>query len=264
VPFLDPPPIYWLPPVVVAPFIGSFLGTLILRLPQGRPVAWARSACDHCGHTLGPLEMIPLVSYAMSRGRCRHCGEPIGRFHPAVEAAALAITLWAVIASPDGMIWWSCVFGWTLLTLSWIDIRTMLLPDVLTLPLIVVGLGMTFALDPEALLDHCAAAIVGYAFLHFIAWAWRRFRGMDGLGLGDAKLLAALGAWLGLTALPSVLFLAACLGLAAAGIAALAGRTVTRTTAIPFGPFLALAGWLAWLYSDLAEDWLSGLPTPFG
>jgi leader peptidase (prepilin peptidase)/N-methyltransferase len=264
VPILDNPSPYWLAPILLAPFIGSFLGTLILRLPDNRPIVWARSACDHCGHPLGPTELIPLVSFALARGCCRHCGQPIGRFHLGVEVAALAAALWAVTATADDMIWWSCAFAWTLLVLAWIDLRTMLLPDVLTLPLIVLGLIMTWVTDTPSLLDHCLAAILGYTVLHGIAWAWKRFRGREGLGLGDAKLLAALGAWLGLAALPSVLFLSACLGLAAAGAAALTGRAMTRTTAIPFGPCLALAGWLAWLYFGVFDDWLAGVATPFG
>ena len=245
----------WLAPILLAPFIGSFLGVLILRLPEGRPVAMARSACDHCGHRLGVRDLIPFVSYVLSRGRCRSCGEATGLFPIAIELAALAVAVWAVIATDD-LTWVACVFGWTLLTLAWIDLRTMILPDVLTLPLLAFGLAVTGINMPDSLLDHLLAAGLGYLSLAAVAWGYRRFRGRDGLGMGDAKLLAAIGAFLGLNLLPLALLLAACAGLAAAGLAALAGRRMTAATAIPFGPFLALSGWLLFLYADRITDWL--------
>ncbi len=172
----------------------------------------------------------------------------IGLFPPAVELAALAVAAWAVLAVPTAAVWLSCLLGWTLLTASWIDARTMLLPDVLTLPLLLAGLGATAWLDPDSLPDHALAAALGYGVLFAIARGYRWLRGRDGMGLGDAKLLGALGAWLGLSDLPAVVFVAASLGLAAAGILALRGRRITGVTAIPFGPCLALSGWLVWLY----------------
>jgi leader peptidase (prepilin peptidase)/N-methyltransferase len=246
----------WLPALVLAPFIGSFLGVLILRLPEGRPIAMARSACDRCDRRLGWRDLIPLVSYALSRGRCRYCGGAIGLFTLNIELAALAIAAWAAAAVPGNEVWVACVLGWTLLTAAWIDWRTMLLPDVLTLPLLVVGLIVTERANPDSLLDHVVAAVFGWLLLYAVAWTYRRLRGRDGLGLGDAKLLAALGAWLGVGELPIVLLLASCLGLVAAGVGALAGKRMTAATAIPFGPFLALAGWLSFLYSDVWNDWL--------
>jgi leader peptidase (prepilin peptidase)/N-methyltransferase len=245
----------WLAPILLAPFIGSFLGVLILRLPEGRAVALARSACDHCGHRLGVRDLIPLASYVLSRGRCRYCGAAIGSFPIAIELAALAVAVWAVIAADD-LAWVACVYGWTLLALAWIDLRTMILPDVLTLPLLAFGLAATGISMPDALPDHLLAAGLGSLSLAAVAWGYRRFRGRDGLGMGDAKLLAAIGAFLGLNLLPLALLLAACTGLAAAGAAALAGRRMTAATAIPFGPFLALSGWLLFLYADRINDWL--------
>jgi leader peptidase (prepilin peptidase)/N-methyltransferase len=245
----------WLAPVLLAPFIGSFLGVLIVRLPAGRPVALGRSACEHCGHRLGGRDLIPFVSYLLSRGRCRYCGEAIGSFYPRIELAALAVAVWAVIAAQD-VAWVACVFGWTLLTLAWIDLRTMVLPDVLTLPLAAFGLAVTGINTPDLLPDHLLAVAVGYLSLAAVAWTYRRLRGRDGLGLGDAKLLAGIGAFLGVNLLPLALLLAACTGLAAAGVAALAGKRMTAATAIPFGPFLALSGWLLFLYADRLTDWL--------
>jgi leader peptidase (prepilin peptidase)/N-methyltransferase len=248
----------WLPPVLLAPFIGSFLGVLILRLPEGRPVVVARSACDHCGHHLGLRDLIPFVSYALSRGQCRYCGEAVGSFPIAIELAALVVASWAAATVVDDELWLACLLGWALLTVAWIDIRTMILPDVLTLPLLAAGLAVTAIARPESVLDHMLAAAMGYLSLSAVAWAYRRWRGRDGLGMGDAKLLGAIGAWLGLSELPTALLLAACAGLLAAGGAALAGKRMTAATAIPFGPFLALSGWLLWLYGDWISDWLPG------
>ncbi len=236
------------PPLLVAPFIGSFLGVLIQRLPEGRAVVMGRSACDHCGHSLGPRDLVPLLSHALSGGRCRYCHTAIGLFPLAIELAALAVAVWAAIMVTDAaLLWATCLLGWTLLTLAWIDVRTMTLPDVLTLPLLIAGLIMTWFLESDAVLDHALGAVSGYLSLTAVAWGYRWLRGRDGLGRGDARLLAAAGAWLGLSLLPFVVLLAACLGLLAAGIAMLAGRRVTAATAIPFGPFLAFATWLAWL-----------------
>ena len=187
-----------------------------------------------------------------------YCGEPIDGFVVAVELAAAGVAGWAAVSADSTDIWITCFLGWMLLTMAWIDFRTMLLPDLLTVPLLIVGLGYAAVVDPGTLTDRLIAAAVGYLLLYTTAYVYRKIRGRDGLGLGDAKLLAALGAWLGLGNLPIVLFLAACLGLlAAAAAAALGGRRMTATTAIPFGPCLALSGWLLWLYGDSLIDWLN-------
>jgi leader peptidase (prepilin peptidase)/N-methyltransferase len=246
----------WLAPVVAAPFVGSFLGVLITRLPQGRPVTFARSACDRCTHRLLPRDLVPLLSYVLARGRCRYCGEPIGGFVLAVELAALGIAVWAAVSADGAGIWVTCLLGWTLLAMAWIDLRTMLLPDLLTMPLLVAGLGDAAVFDPDALADRLVAAAAGYLLLLATASIYRLLRGRDGLGLGDAKLLAGLGAWLGLAYLPLVLLLAACLGLSGAVVGALRGQRMTASTAIPFGPCLALAGWILWLYGDPILSWL--------
>jgi leader peptidase (prepilin peptidase)/N-methyltransferase len=242
-------------PLLAAPFIGSFLGVLITRLPGRVPLAMARSACPHCDRRLGPIDLVPLLSYIVLRGRCRHCGNPIGLFYPGVELAALAVAIMAVAADPDpSRVWVNCALGWTLLTLAWIDWIAFRLPDVLTLPLLVAGLALTWLRDPEALTDHSFAAAAAYLAFQGIALAYRRLRGFDGLGGGDAKLIAAAGAWCGLTALPLVVLASALIGLLAALGLALAGRTVTSTTRIPFGPCIALAFWLIWTQGTLVDD----------
>jgi leader peptidase (prepilin peptidase)/N-methyltransferase len=238
----------WLPPILIAPAIGSFLGVLVRRLPRGEPFAWSRSRCDSCGRTLSAAEMIPLASYAIQRGRCRGCGAAIGAFHPAIELAALGLAIWAATLDEGLRLWADCVFGWILLALAWIDWEHMILPDLLTLPLILAGLGWTWWVEPDALPDHAIGAVAGWALFAALAFAYRRLRGRDGLGEGDAKLLAAAGAWVGWPLLGSVILIGAFSGLGVATVQALRGRAMGAATAIPFGPCLALGAWLAFLY----------------
>jgi leader peptidase (prepilin peptidase) / N-methyltransferase len=250
----------WLWPLLAAPFVGSFLGVLITRLPSRAPIAMARSVCSSCDTPLGALDLMPLISFLALRGRCRHCHAPIGLFSLAVELAAVAAALWAVLADPDtGRVWVDCGLGWTLLTLAWIDWTDFLLPDVLTLPLVLAGLALTLTGDPDALIDHCLAAVLAYVSFQGLAFAYRRLRGRDGLGGGDAKLIAGAGAWCGLAALPFVVLSGALLGLLAALGLALTGRSMTSTTPIPFGPCIALAFWLVWMHEPLAEGLIQSL-----
>ncbi|WP_419730960.1 prepilin peptidase [Lichenicola sp.] len=248
----------WLLPLLLAPIVGSFLGVLVRRLPEGRPVALARSACDSCGTPLGARELVPLVSYLALRGRCRHCAAPIGRFHPAIELAAVlvaAIVVFAWSMGPPSLslsdqgsavwLWSGCVLGWITLALAWIDLRWMRLPDLLTLPLLLLGLLSCRLLDPDALPAHAAAAALGYSSFAALAWSYRRLRGRDGLGPGDAKLLAASGAWVGLAALPMLVLLAAVATL----VVALPSRRARAQVPIPFGPGLAFSLFAVWLYA---------------
>jgi leader peptidase (prepilin peptidase)/N-methyltransferase len=241
-----------LPLLLVAPIAGSFLGVLILRLPASRPVVLSRSVCEVCGTSLAPQDLIPLASYLIRRGRCRHCGIAIAPFHLAVELAAIVVVLVAAMVEPDpSRLWLDCLLGWTLLTLAWIDWQSMLLPDALTLPLLLAGLLVTLLRHPASIPEHAAAAMIAYLSFRGLAIAYRRLRGRDGLGAGDAKLLAAAGAWLGVAPLPWLVLLAASIGLSAALAWAVAGRRLEPGTALPFGPWLALALWLLWLYADL-------------
>jgi leader peptidase (prepilin peptidase)/N-methyltransferase len=151
-------------------------------------------------------------------------------------------------------IWADCILGWTLLALGWIDWRWMQLPDALTLPLLLGGLLATLLLQPSDIAGHSVGAVVGYLGLRCVAWCYLLLRGREGIGEGDAKLLGAAGAWLGLTPLPLVVLVAALLGLVTAGLFALAGRKLQATTALPFGPCLALALWLVWLHGGWMLD----------
>lgn len=234
--------------VIIGPAIGSLLGVFVERLPAGRPVVLGRSVCAGCGRALTPLELVPILSYLRLRGRCRCGAASIGPFHLAIEVAAVAVPVSALLAGQDGaLLWTGLVLGWGLLALAWIDAVTLTLPDALTLPLIPAGLLAAWRLVPDALALHAAAAILGYVAFVLLRLGWRAWRGGEGIGAGDAKLMAVGGAWLGLAALPYVALAAGLAGLALAGILALAGRSVGRETELPFGPPLALAIWAAWL-----------------
>ncbi len=228
----------WLP-LLAAPFVGSLVGVLIRRLPSSRPVALARSVCETCGHALGPAELVPLLSFVWLRGRCRHCRAPIAHFHVKVELAALLLAALVIGLEPEpAALWPDCGLAWTLLALAWIDWERNRLPDALTLPLCVAGLVVTQWLTPWQTLDHAIGAVAGYLSFRLIACAYRWARGRDGIGQGDAKLLAAAGAWVGWAALGDVVLLGA---LASIAIAILRGGGLTRQTAVPFGPGLAIA-----------------------
>lgn len=238
----------WILPVAVSPAIGSFLGVLVRRLPAEKPVVAGRSACEACGHVLRPSEMIPLLSYAAQRGRCRACGARIDPMHPAIELAALAVagfSAWLVPGGPD--LWLTCLLGWWLLALSWIDALHFWLPDALTLPLLLAGLAEAAWRVPAAIYSRALGAMLAYLALWLLATAYRRLRGREGLGMGDAKLLAAGTAWLGPRALPELLILAPLLALFWVLVLRLRGTQLSGTHKLPFGPFLAVAIWVEWL-----------------
>lgn len=226
--------------------LGSFLATLILRWPQGRGVMRGRSACDGCGRTLTARDLIPMLSAALSRGRCRTCGGAIDPLHGRVEAGCAIIGALAIGFRPDlGGIGWA-LFGWLLLTLAVLDWRHFWLPDALTLLLAFLGLTIGLWSTDVALADRAIGAAAGYGALLAIAIGYKALRGRDGLGLGDAKLLGALGAWLGWQALPFLLLIASLAGLAAM----LATGRADRMARAPLGTFLALAAFPAWLVAQ--------------
>jgi leader peptidase (prepilin peptidase)/N-methyltransferase len=232
-------------------FIGSFLATLVLRLPKGEPVALARSACASCGRKLGPLELVPIASWLVQAGRCRGCRAPVSVFYPLMEIATAALALWAGFVAGGAALIFSCALGWILLTLALIDVRVFRLPDVLTLPLAVLGLVAAWMLAPEHFLAHVLGAIAGFAVFALVALAYRYVRGRSGLGLGDAKLLAAAGAWVGIAGLPSVVLIASVTALLVVLGARIARRPLRADSAIPFGAFLAVGTWMVWLYAPL-------------
>jgi len=242
---------FWLPLAVIAPFIGSFLGLLVKRLPKSRPFVVARSSCDSCEHVLSSAELIPILSWAWLRARCRHCGERLGIFYPGIELAALAVVLWAASVASGWVLVASCVLGWTLLALALTDWRVYLLPDPLALFLLLSGLAASRVMDSGTMPRHIVGAAGGFIAFAGVAWIYRRVRGRDGLGFGDAKLLAGLGAWVGWEGLPGTIFIAALAGLVFVAARSVFVAKTDWSDRIPLGSFLAAAGWLTWLYGPL-------------
>jgi leader peptidase (prepilin peptidase)/N-methyltransferase len=239
-------------PIVAGPFVGSFLGVLATRLPKGQRVAGGRSRCAGCGRTLGPSELVPIVSYAVQRGRCRGCAAPIDPLLPAIEIGAALVPVWAMLVPAGPPVWASALLGWTLLALAAIDMRSLLLPDALTLPLVAVGLACAAAAVPDRVEADLIGAAAGALAFAAVRTAYRRLRGRDGLGLGDVKLLAALGAWVGWDGLPSVVLLGAAAAIAGVLVAGLRGTRLAGDLTLPFGAALCLGGWLVWLYGPIS------------
>ena len=207
---------------------------------------------NHLAWAAGALVAAVPAGWAAARVAWAHGEGPPPRL-AAVTAGVLALFGWAWAATPHGLaLALSLGLGWGLLTLALIDARTLRLPNTLTLPLLAAGLAATFALPGAPIADHLAGAVAGYGILAAIGWGFWRLRGEEGLGLGDAKLLAAGGAWLGWRPLPSVLIVAC--GLALAWIAvrvATRGRGALRARTA-FGPPLCAAIWIVWLHGPLA------------
>ena len=225
--------------------LGSFGATLAARYGGDASAFRGRSRCPGCGRTLGVRDLVPIVSYLALRRRCRTCAAPIRPFYPLSELAFAAIGAFPFLLLPIDAALLAAALGWWLACLALIDLEHMLLPDALTLPL--AGFGLAWALagppglrlsDPQSALIGCLAAYAGFCLL---AAAFLRLRGRAGLGGGDAKLMAAGGAWLGASALPNLILVAALLGLAHA---ILAGALRHPERPVPFGPAIGLAFWL--------------------
>lgn len=239
--------------------IGSFIAALTSRWPQGRSIVHGRSACDACGRVLRPLELVPLLSLLWLRGRCRHCGVSIAPRNLWIELAsggigALALGLYPGATGASG-----ALFGWGLLALAVLDAEHYWLPDRLTVPLLVLGLAAGLWLAPS-LADRAIGATVGFAGLALVGGSYRLATGRTGLGGGDPKLFAAIGAWLGWFPLAFVLLSAALLGLALALIDRLRGRAVGRHSRLAFGALLAVAAWPFWLLQLSVETAILQVP----
>jgi leader peptidase (prepilin peptidase)/N-methyltransferase len=232
---------------VLGAILGSFIAALAIRWPGGRSVVAGRSACDACGHVLRARDLVPIASALMLRGRCRDCGARIDPRHGLIEVAALVVGVaaGAVAPGPDGVA--GAVFGWLLLALAALDLAALWLPDRITGTLAMAGLMSGVAgLDPS-LTDRIIGGMGGFGALWLIAAAYQRLRGRHGLGGGDPKLLGGIGLWLGWRMLPPVLLLASLVGLALVVFRQVSGRAVARDDALPFGAFLAVAAYPAWL-----------------
>ena len=262
---------------------GSFLNVVIHRLPKmmqresdnyvasesGKQLPHTdrynlmvpRSACPHCKHQITALENIPVVSYLVLRGRCSNCKAPISARYPAVEA--LTGTLSAVMIWHFGSGWAglsTLLFLYALIAMTFIDFDTQLLPDDLTYPLLWAGLIMNINGTFVPLRDAVIGAAAGYLVLWSIYWLFKLATGKEGMGYGDFKLLAALGAWLGWTMLPTIILLSSVVG-AIVGIALIVFAKHGRNNPIPFGPYLAAAGLVAMLYgAPIAAFTMSFVP----
>jgi leader peptidase (prepilin peptidase) / N-methyltransferase len=241
----------WVWLVLLAPFIGSFIGVIVTRCESPRSVILGRSSCISCGVRVRTRDLIPVLSWLFLRGRCRSCSQPIGLLHPMIELAALIVALWSALLFTGGLLWASCFFGWTLLTLAATDLKYYLLPDFLTLPLILAGLLVAWIFDSPTLLPNAIGAGAGYLFLVVLRRLYWQLRKREGIGLGDAKLLAASGAWVSWSGLPSVILLGALAGLIFAPFEVKRAPSLSLTR-IPFGTFLCLSTWIVWLYGPLS------------
>ncbi|MBV9861970.1 MAG: prepilin peptidase [Alphaproteobacteria bacterium] len=241
----------WVALVALGLVMGSFLGVVVRRLPAQADFVFGRSQCPACGARLAARDLVPLASWLALRGRCRHCRARIGLFYPGIELAAVAVALSAATVASGWNLLATCLFGWTLLALALIDWREFLLPDALTLPLIPAGLALAWLDAPETILDRVAGVAAGFSLFWLIAAGYRRWRGRDGLGRGDIKLMAGLGAWVGASGVPSLMLAAALLALAVTLIRRAFGERLTAVDRIPFGPYLAAAAWVVWLCGPL-------------
>lgn len=259
--------------------VGSFLNVVIHRLPIMLEREWQaeysdyfgsevaaspgepynlmvpRSRCPHCDHPIGALENIPLLSWLWLKGRCRQCKAPISARYPLVEllTALLSVAVAATLTPGWGTLA-ALLLTWVLVALTFIDLDKMLLPDQLTLPLLWGGLLFNLAGGFVPLADAVIGAMTGYLVLWSLYWAFKLLTGKEGMGHGDFKLLAALGAWLGWQALPIVLLLSSLVG-AIIGIGLILLRNHHQGKPIPFGPYLAIAGWIALLWGDNITRW---------
>lgn len=275
-----------LPTVLAAVFgllIGSFLNVVIHRLPimmqresdnyvaheSGKPLPHTerynlvvpRSACPQCKHQIGALENVPVLSYLALRGKCAACKTPISIRYPLVEAltgALSALLIWHFGSGWVGLA--TLVFVYLLIAMTFIDADTQLLPDDLTLPLLWIGLLLNLSGLFVPLQDAVIGAAAGYLSLWAIYWAFKLLTGKEGMGYGDFKLLAALGAWLGWKMLPIIILFSSLVG-AVVGIMLIVFARRGRDKPIPFGPYLAAAGLLALLYGQTILETYFGFAT---
>lgn len=253
--------------------IGSFLNVVIHRLPKLMQAQWQRDCCElleqpapeqkapynlvfpashcpKCDHAIKPWENIPLISWLFLRGKCSSCSTPISKRYPLVELATGLLSGYAAYAFGFG---WPLalvlVLTWSLVALTMIDADTQLLPDSITLPLMWIGLIANYFGLFTSFEEAFWGAIAGYLSLWSVFWLFKLVTGKEGMGYGDFKLLAALGAFMGWQALPLIIILSSLVG-AIIGIAGILIHGRDKNIPIPFGPYLAIAGWIALMWGD--------------
>jgi leader peptidase (prepilin peptidase)/N-methyltransferase len=258
--------------------IGSFLNVVILRVPRMLEIEWQQQAreilepgreheppatynlilphshCPKCKTEIKPWQNIPVISYLLLRGRCGNCKEPISLRYPAIELLAAALSM---------LVAWQMGFGlatagmlvltWALVCLSMIDADTQLLPDIIVLPLLWLGLILNSFGVYTDLNTALWGAVAGYLSLWSVYWLFKLVTGKEGMGYGDFKLLAMLGAWGGWQVLPLTILLSSLVG-AILGLIILKARGANNSTPLPFGPYLAIAGWIALIWGETITD----------
>ncbi|MCK0164322.1 A24 family peptidase [Marinobacter sp. S6332] len=261
--------------------IGSFLNVVILRLPKMMQQEWRcqceaflevaegerkqedrvtlsspASTCPSCGHKIRAWENIPVVSYLLLGGKCSGCKSHISIRYPAIEAVtALFSVLTIVILGPSVTALWALLLVWALVALTVIDFDTQLLPDSITLPLMWLGLILSYFGFLGEFTSAFWGAVIGYLSLWSVYWLFKLATGKEGMGHGDFKLLAALGAWLGWELLPAIILLSSLVG-AVVGISLMIFKKHGREVPIPFGPYLAAAGLLClWFGAEIQALW---------
>jgi len=260
--------------------IGSFLNVVVYRLPvmaqreldnyiaheAGKELPHQdrfnlmvpRSACPHCGHRISALENIPIVSWLLLRGKCSACKAPISARYPVVEAATgllSAVLVWNLGSGWLGLA--GLAFTYFLIAMTLIDYDTKTLPDDLTYPLLWLGLLINLNGTIVPLRDAVIGAMAGYVSLWAVYWLFKLVTGKEGMGYGDFKLLAALGAWMGWAMLPTIIILSSVVG-ALVGISLIVFARRDRNNPIPFGPYLAAAGMIALLYGTPLTRYAQG------
>ena len=263
--------------------VGSFLNVVIHRLPKMMEQDWhaqcadlrgetpstataltlarPRSRCPACGHQITALENIPIISYLLLRGRCSNCGTSISPRYPVVEAVTGLLSAYAVWHfGPTLQGAGALLLIWALIALTGIDFDTQLLPDSITLPLLWLGLAFNLAGTYVDLFSAVIGAMVGYLTLWSVFWLFKLATGKEGMGFGDFKLLAALGAWLGWQMLPAIILLSSIVG-AVVGISLIVATRHGKNTPIPFGPYLAAAGIIALFWGPQLTRSYLGLMT---
>ena len=261
--------------------VGSFLNVVIYRLPLMMETRWRKDCCEllelppeaeaarlnlatpnshcpHCGTGIKPWHNIPVLSYLFLRGKCAACGTGISLRYPTVELVTGLLTLALVFTFPASpALLGAMIFTWALVALTMIDVDHKLLPDDITLPLLWLGLLLNLGGTYTSLADAVAGAMLGYLALWSVYWVFKLVTGKEGMGYGDFKLLAALGAWMGWQALPMIILLSSVVG-AVCGIALILFKGRGREQTLPFGPYLAAAGWIALMWGEtLTSRYLS-------
>ncbi len=268
---------------IVGLLIGSFLNVVIYRLPimmtrewknecaeyfpeanlkaeQGRfNLIVPRSRCPECKHLITSSENIPLLSWLLQKGRCKHCACKISKRYPSIELLTGLLSLVVAYMLPFGWpLFFALLLTWALISLTFIDFDTMLLPDQITLPLLWLGLLININGTFVGLTDAVLGAAFGYLSLWSIYWIFKLLTGKEGMGYGDFKLLAVLGAWFGWQSLALIILISSFAG-AIIGIAVILASKDKKSRPMPFGPYLAIAGWSYLVYGEAITHFYYGL-----